>query len=104
MPRENLKSNLLKINWHSFCFGFAPYVPIIFLFFRANGLTFTQIGFISGAQWFAQLVLEVPTGVFADKFGRKTAMAVAAALLSLSYVLFFLGNGFAEFIIANMLF
>lgn len=99
-----LKSNLTKLNWHSFCFGVAPYIPIIFLFFRAAGLSFTEIGFISAAQWFSQLVLEVPTGVFADKYGRKTSMAIAASLASISYLLFFLGSSFIVFFIANLIF
>ncbi len=98
-----LQSNLNKMNWHSFCFGFMPYVPIVFLFYKSVGLTFAEIGMVSSAMWLAQLTLGIPAGIFADKYGRKTAIAIAALLSALGLVLTYFGSSFEVFFLANLI-
>lgn len=48
------------------------------------------------------LVLDVPTGYFADRFGRKWALAAANASLVIGTVLIAFGNSLTVFIIAEL--
>jgi len=72
-------------------------------------LTLAQVGLMEGLFWIVKLAMEVPSGVFADRFGRRTCMVVAAileggglmvfavadtfTLLTISYLIW--GSGFA---------
>lgn len=73
-------------------------------------LTLTQVGIMEALYWGVKLIAEVPTGAFADRFGRRLtfitgtvvegagiaifALAGTFPLLSLSYVLWSLGFAF----------
>ncbi len=73
-------------------------------------LTLTQVGIMEALFWGVKLVAEVPTGAFADRFGRRLtfitgtvvegagiaifALAASFPLLSLSYVFWSLGFAF----------
>lgn len=73
-------------------------------------LTLTQVGIMEALFWGVKLIAEVPTGAFADRFGRRLtfitgtvvegagiaifALAGTFPLLSLSYVLWSLGFAF----------
>lgn len=75
------------------------YVPIIIVFFTLRGLTMSQVGFLLGYYYLIFLILELPTGVLADKLGRKVtlvggclfqALAIGLLLFSWSLPLFVL--------------
>ena len=63
--------------------------PFIILIFRDNGLTFLQIGILYSVRDLANNILEIPTGVFADAFGRRKAMILAFTSYILSFLIFF---------------
>lgn len=57
------------------------YFPIaIWLFFYLKFLTFTEIGLITMVKMVAENVLEVPTGAFADMYGRKISVFLSFTL------------------------
>ena len=61
------------------------YFPIaIWLFFYSKFLSFTEIALLSAIGGLAVILLEVPTGAFADIFGRKTAIVISFILFSVS--------------------
>ncbi len=61
------------------------FFPIaIWLFFYSRFLSFTQIALLSAIGGLASIVLEVPTGAFADIFGRKTAIVISYIFFSIS--------------------
>jgi MFS family permease len=70
--------------------------PFIILIFRDNGLTFLQIGLLYSIRDLANNILEIPTGVFADAFGRRKAMVLAFSAYIFSFIIFF---AFADFYI-----
>ena len=63
--------------------------PFIILIFRDNGLTFLQIGLLYSIRDLANNILEIPTGVFADTFGRRKAMVLAFLAYIISFFIFF---------------
>jgi MFS family permease len=50
------------------------------------------------------VVIEVPTGAFADLYGRKTSLMLAALFIVIACVIFGLGNNIWHFMIANIIF
>ncbi len=98
-----IESNVLKIKWIRFLTNFLLPTPVVVLFWLANGLSLTQVMLLQS--WFAVIIvlLEVPTGYFADKYGRKKSIVLANVLLFIGIVVYSLGKNFAEFMIAETL-
>jgi MFS family permease len=51
---------------------------------QRRGLSLTQATFVDVAFWIAAVLGEVPTGIVADTYGRKTSLVAGVALMSLS--------------------
>jgi len=58
-------------------------------------LTLAQVGFMEGIFWAVKLSLEVPSGAFADRFGRKATFITSLGLESLGTLLFAFAGNFA---------
>ena len=81
----------------AFSFHFATFV----LFLRRNDMSITQIGFINFAFMIAVFLSEIPTGVVADRFGRKVSVVLGTFVASLGFLFYFLSNGFWQFILSE---
>ncbi|MBY8875321.1 MFS transporter [Micromonospora sp. PLK6-60] len=69
-------------------------IPVTVLLMQERGLSLSQIGLAFTAQGLVVLVLELPTGGFADALGRKPVLAVAWAVGLLAAVLFAVAGSF----------
>jgi len=78
--------------------------PFIILIFRDAGLTFLQIGLLYSIRDLSNNLLEIPTGVFADSFGRRKAMVLAFTSYIISFFVFYFFTDFYIFAIAMFLF
>lgn len=78
--------------------------PFIILIFREAGLSFLQIGFLYSIRDVATNILELPTGVFADAFGRRKAMVMAFVSYLISFGIFYLFASFPLYALAMILF
>ncbi len=75
------------------------FFPIaIWLFFYSKFLSFTQIALLSAIGGLASIVLEVPTGAFADMFGRKTAIVISYIFFSISMFGVAVSQSFGAFV------
>lgn len=79
------------------------YVPIFMLFQDARGLArFDQ--FALGGVYSATIVVaEVPTGVFADRFGRRISMLIGALAMVASCLLALAAHDFVAFVVVEIL-
>src|ERR687888_814123 len=66
---------------------FILWAPIWVVFLQNKGLTLTQVGLLEGVAWVLTAGLEVPTGAIADRWGRKTSIAIGAFLYALAMFL-----------------
>ena len=84
--------------WKFRAYGFLKnlrfFDPFLILFLRDAGLSFLAIGGLISFRELMTNILEIPTGVLADAFGRRRAMLLGFGAYLLSFVLFYLGNGF----------
>jgi MFS family permease len=65
-------------------FGFGLFVAVWVIYLQQQrGLSLSQAALIDVTFFVAAAFAEVPTGIVADRFGRKTSMTAGAALMSL---------------------
>jgi MFS family permease len=74
------------------------------LFLVDKGISFTQIGVLYALREVITNLFELPSGILADSFGRKKALAGSFVLYISSFILFYLFQTFWFFLIAFMLF
>jgi MFS family permease len=62
------------------------YRPIMYLFFLAQGLSFTQIAVLEAIYNLTTVLGEVPTGYVGDRVGRRNSLLVGTTLISVTLV------------------
>jgi MFS family permease len=80
---SNVPRFFLYTALQGFAFGLITALWLIYLLQR-RGLTLTQATIVDVAFWIASALGELPTGIVADRYGRKTSLAIGATLLSVS--------------------
>jgi MFS family permease len=94
--------------WKFRAYGFLKnlrfFDPFLILFLRDTGLSFLAIGTLISLREIFTNILEIPTGVLADAFGRRKAMILGFSAYVLSFVLFYLGSTYWMFVIAMLAF
>ena len=72
------------------------YRPIMYLFFLAQGLNFTQIAILEVIYNLTTLLGEIPTGYIGDRVGRRNSLLIGTVLISVTLF----GIGFASSFLA----
>ncbi len=95
--------------YYKFCaYGFLKnlrfFDAFFILFLLEKGLSFTQIGILYAVREIVINVFEIPSGVFADTFGRKTSLLGSFLLYIFSFVVFYFSTGFVFFLGAFVLY
>jgi MFS family permease len=78
--------------------------PFLILFFREAGLTYLAIGSLYAIREVGTNLLEIPTGVVADAFGRRRAMIASFAAYLGSFALFTAFSDYSAYGVAMVLF
>ena len=100
--KKDYASNIWKYYLFIF-FGRIEFTVSIFvLFFLANNLNMTQVMILETIFTVAIFLLEIPSGAFADKVGRKTSLVLSNLSLCIAFIIFGLGNSFFIFMIAQI--
>ena len=79
------------------------YVPIFMLFWESRGLSFFERLALGGLYSAVVILVEVPTGVFADRIGRRRSMLLGALTMVASCLLATQATSFGMFAIAEAL-
>lgn len=66
-------------------FNFAG--PIFTLFLFAKGLTLQEILALGSVVLISGMLFEIPTGVFADRYGRKWSIVVSAVISVMGWMI-----------------
>ncbi len=78
-------------------------MPVIVLFYKSNGLTMKDIFMLQSIYSMTLMALEIPTGYFADRAGRKTSIILGASLGFSGYLVYSFSFGFWQFVIAAVI-
>ncbi|MEN8202897.1 MAG: MFS transporter [Bacteroidota bacterium] len=95
--------------YYKFCaYGFLKnlrfFDAFFILFLVEKGLTYTQIGILYAVREVITNLLELPSGILADTFGRKKTLVGSFLAYISSFIVFYLFQDFWLFLIAFMLF
>lgn len=93
------------IQYYKFCFyGFLKnlrfFEPFLILFFLEKNISFLQIGTLYAIREISINILEIPSGIIADVFGRKKSLIVSFLFYIIAFIIFYVTSTFYIFIIA----
>lgn len=78
-------------------------MPVVVLFFRENDLSMFQIMLLQAIFSVSVLILEIPSGYYADVFGRKKAIVLGTIFGSCGFTVYSLSQELGGFLIAELI-
>ncbi|MAF50900.1 MAG: hypothetical protein CMH64_02305 [Nanoarchaeota archaeon] len=96
-------SNIWKYYLFEALWSLVFFFPIFQLFYLARELSITEIAFISVAFSISRVTLEIPSGVLADKWGRKKTLFLSQTLFIISMIFIIYSHSFYLFFIAAVI-
>lgn len=79
-------------------FSFTTYA----LFFKENGITLLEMNLINAIYMAVSCLLEVPTGAFADSYGRVRSTVIGSLITATACAAYFFSNNFWQFVGAEI--
>lgn len=93
----SVKSNIWKMQVLNFINWFLVIIPTLVIFYQAHGLSMKQVMIIQAVFSISLVLIEIPSGYFADRFGRKILFTSFIFLIPISYI--FLGASKAPWVL-----
>lgn len=94
--------------WKFSSYGFLKnlrfFDAFIILFLNQIGVSYTQIGFLYAIREIISFIMEVPSGMIADQFGRKESLLSSFILYIISFIILYLTANFYLLILAFLLY
>jgi len=95
--------------YFKFCaYGFLKnlrfFEAFLILFLIEKGMSFTNIGILYAIKEIVINMLEIPSGIIADSYGRKSSLVGSFIFYIISFVLFFFANNFIVLALAFVLY
>ncbi len=94
--------NVSKVAFIYFFSSLYFYLPVLTIYYQLKGLSFLQIGTLWGITTVTIFLSEIPTGLFADKFGRKASVIAAMMFQLLGEILFIFANNYLFFVVIQI--
>jgi len=88
---------LIKVFLEHFAFGLT--IPFSVVWMLQQGITLPQVGIVQSVLFLSTFLLEVPTGVVADKFGRKNSLIMGTLAHTFGMAIFLFSQSFAGFLL-----
>ena len=99
----SLKHNILKMYLLKGVTWFMVAMPIIVIFFQENDLSTTEIMILQAVYSLTIAILEIPSGFFADSYGRKNSILISTFFSFIGYIILSTYSGFNDYLIAEIL-
>ncbi len=80
-----------------------PYLPVFFLYFLQK-VSLGEAVLLGSVYYFSVFILEVPTGYYSDRFGRRLTLILASVMKVLACVAFIVADSFNVLVVAQLLF
>jgi len=101
---KKIKRNLKLIEWIQITQSMVFVASVLVPYFQFRGLEFSQILLLQSIFAIASVVLEVPSGYFSDKLGRKKTLNIAYLSLVVAVLIFYNGSSFTILAFAELAF
>ncbi|MDE2934693.1 MAG: MFS transporter [Chloroflexota bacterium] len=100
---RGLQANIWKFYLFRFFVDFQLWLPIWAVYLiDERGLSLTQLTALDAPFWILLIVLEVPTGAIADRWGRKISLSYGALTNAIAVVVFGIATNFGVLLISYM--
>ncbi len=76
------------------------FIPVMILFLQFSKLNYTEIFILYAVESTIVFLMEIPSGILADRLGKKSTLILARSFLIPAYLLFWLTGSFLSFLIA----
>jgi len=104
METKEHKIQIIKFGLYGFLKNLRFFEPFFIVFLKQAGLTFFQIGLLYSIKEIIVYIFEVPSGVIADRYGKKTELIICFIFYIVSFIIFFLGTNFYMYVFAMILY
>jgi MFS family permease len=101
--KGGVESNITKIYLLEILLGITFFAPTMMILMESKGLSLSEIFYIHMGFVLSMALFEIPTGYFADVYGRKTSIVWGAILELLAIGLFAFASSFILFLIVEIL-
>lgn len=95
---RNHKNQMFKFGMYGFLKNLRFFEPFLILFFiEIGGLSLFEVGVLISIREIIIYLVEIPSGVIADSYGKKLQLVMCFLFYILSFAIFFLGGFFPYF-------
>lgn len=91
-----MEKNIRLYPWFRVAADIQAWIPVFFLYF-SDYVSLQQVLQLSSVYYLSVFLLEVPSGYFSDRVGRRTTLLLAAFFTAIAHGLFLFGDGFIVF-------
>jgi len=104
-----MEKSLRNLQYYKFsAYGFLKnlrfFDAFLMLFLLEKGMSYSEIGIMYAVKEIALNLVEIPSGIFADTWGRKITLAGSFVFYIISFSVFYFSSSFALFFLAFALF
>ena len=99
---QSTQSNIFKLYLIKIAKWFMLFMPIVVLFYKDNGLEMRHVFLLQAVYSVSIVVLEIPSGYFADVLGRKFTLVSGSILGFLGFVTYSFSYSFYGFLAAEI--
>jgi len=96
--------NIKKFGFYGLLKNLKFFEPFLYIFFLSLGFSYFQIGTLISIREITKNILEVPSGIFADQYGRKKSLQICFIFYIFSFILFYLALNYLVMILAVIFF
>lgn len=101
MSTPSTARNVTLYPWYAALSNAHFWMPVFFLYFLEH-MNIADVLRLEAIYYLGVVLLEVPSGYFSDRFGRRLTLLIANTALLVAYAVFFLGDGFSTFAVAQV--
>jgi len=98
-----LQKNLRLYRWFQILSITPFFLPVVVMLWQQKGLGFAEIYLLQSIFALSMVILEVPTGMIADRVGKKLSLTLGCFVLIFGYAGYGFGEGFRSFVVAEVL-
>ncbi|HLD49117.1 MAG TPA: MFS transporter [archaeon] len=101
--KSGLEGNIWKLylSWMLISFWFI--LPVTILFLQNFGISYFEIGVLEFLSLLIMVIFEIPTGAFADIFGRRNSVVLGIFVTSLGIIVTGFGSVFVIFLVGYII-
>ena len=98
------KKQITKFGFYGLLKNLRFFEPYMLIYFLNSDINLFLIGILFSIREIIVYIFEIPSGVIADRYGKKTELVICFLFYIISFVIFFIGGEFYIFVIAMILY